>query len=527
MLKKNLNLLFLILFAAGSLMSFSQTKAVKKQSRKILKEAQFYFDGEDYVQAWKMYKEVILINPKNERAGVNAAICLFKLNYPVDSAFLLGTNLSTSSLIDAKYYLAKIKHQQHLFDEAIVLLQAYLKTDEKKRLNSNAETNYLIDVCTNGKAFYLRPHRSVIRNMGPEINSSYPDYVPVIVPDESAMFFTSKRNTSTGGKRNGDGSYYEDVYVSHKQDGKWLPAQNVGAPINSETNDACVAISPDGQRMIVYRTSRDQISGDLYITKIGIDNKWEPLQMMIKDINSSYVETSACFSNDTSEIYFSSDRPGGYGGKDIYRIKKFPNGHWAAPYNLGPTINTMYDDDAPFLHPDGVTLYFSSKGHNTMGEYDVFRSILNTESNQFSEAENLGYPINDVSNDIFFVLSVDGQRGYYSSIKQQTFGGVDIYQIDTRFGDNDLKVKHGNATIDGAPAKVKITLLDNETNQVNGNYYSNPHTGRFIVVVNPLKSYKAVVEAEGCNTIVLNLEPVALEKTDVDLDFKLKKTNAQ
>lgn len=526
MLKKKYTILilFTVLY---SLVSFSQNKSTKKQAHKLLKEAQLYFDGEDYAQAWKVYKEVIMIDPKNEMAGVNGAICIFRLNYAVDSAFVLGTNLTTSSLIDAKYYLAKIKHQQRLFDEAITLLQTYLGTEEKKRLHTNTEVIYLMTVCTNAREFVSKPHRSVIKNMGSDINSSYADYVPVIIPDESAMYFTSKRDNGTSDKKNGDNNFYEDVYVSHKVKDEWQKAVNIGKPVNSETNDACVAISPDGQRMIVYRTSSDQLTGDLYITKIGIDNTWEPLQLMNKEINSQYVETSACFSNDTSEIYFSSDRPGGYGGKDIYRIKKLPNGKWAAPFNLGPSINTTYDDDAPFLHPDGVTLYFSSKGHNTMGDYDVFKSTLNPETNQFSKAENLEYPINDVGSDIFFVLSVDGQRGYYSSIKEETYGGVDIYQIDTRFGDNDLKVKHGTAFMENKPGKVKITLLDNEGNVVNGNYYSNPNTGRFILVVNPLKSYKAIVEAEGHGTLVVTLEPLALEKNDLDLDFKLKKINAQ
>ena len=214
------------------------------------------------------------------------------------------------------------------------------------------------------------------------------------------------------------------------------------------------------------------------------------------------------------------------GGKDIYRIKKLPNEKWSNPLNLGPSVNTKYDEDAPFLHPDGVTLYFSSKGHNTIGEYDIFKTTINTETNEYSKAENLGYPINDVSNDIFFVLSVDGQRGYYSSIKEETFGGIDIYQIDTRFGDNDLKVTRGSGLIDGVPGKVKVTLIDSESNQVNGNYHSNPSNGKFILVMNPVKSYKAIVEAEGCTTIVMEIKPLTLEPNQ-DLEFKLKKTNAQ
>jgi hypothetical protein len=246
---------------------------------------------------------------------------------------------------------------------------------------------------------------------------------------------------------------------------------------------------------------------------------------MGKEINSQFIETSACFSNDTSEIYFTSNRPGGYGGKDIYRIKKLPDGRWAMPFNLGPNVNSTMDDDAPFLHPDGVTLYFSSKGHNTMGEYDVFKSVLNTENNTFSPAENLGYPINDVGNDIFFVLSVDGKRGYYTSLKDDSYGNTDIYAIDTRFGDNDLKVSTGIAYLDSVPGRVKITLLDHEANIVSGIYYSNPSTGKFVMVINPLKSYKAIVEHEGYSTIVREFDILSLADTDKELEFKLEKKN--
>jgi hypothetical protein len=498
--------------------SFAQSKEVKT----MLKDAQVNFDHDDYYAAFSQYKKILVLDKKNENAGLNASICGFKLAYPGDSLFFLIPNLTSSSLPDAKYYLAKLFHQQKHFDEAIELLSDYKKR-KKNRLYGNDETNYLIDICENAKKFIANPHRAIIKNIGPEINSPFPDYVPVILPDESAMYFTSRREGSSNNKKDAYGNYYEDVYVSHKEKDKWKKAENVGPPINSETNDACVAISPDGQRMIIFRTADDQVTGDLYVTKIGTDNKWEPLQKMGKEINSQYIETSACFSNDTSEIYFTSNRPGGYGGKDIYRLKKIPNGKWAIPFNLGPNINTLHDEDAPFLHPDGFTLYFSSKGHNTMGEYDVFKSVLSIETNLFSKAENLGYPLNDVWNDIFFILSVNGQKGYYSSLKEDTYGNSDIYEIDTRFADNDLKVKHGIAFIDNEPGKVKITLLDNEANSIVGTYNSNPKTGKFILVMNPFKSYKAIIERDGCNSLVVNLEMIAREKTDKDLEFKLAK----
>ena len=522
MLKMKNNLIAILLIFCS--FASAQTKKEKRQLKKSLKTAQLFFDAGDFYSAWEEYRKVLSVDKKNDLSTLNAVICAFKINYPVDSIADLSSSLADSKFEDAKFYLGKIKHLQHSFDKAIALFKEYNDLNPVNRLHDFEETEYMINVCKSAKLLTFKPHKSIITNMGAEINSTYADYVPVILPDESTLYFTSRRSGSSNNKKDGYNNFYEDVYVSYKENETWKKAENVGSPINSETNDACVAISPNGQRMIVYRTSSsDQSTGDLYLTKRRADNKWGALEKIGNEINSQYIETSACFSNDTTEIYFSSNRPGGYGGKDIYRIKKTPNGSWALPYNLGPAVNSSHDDDAPFLHPDGVTLYFSSQGHNTMGGFDVFKSKLNTETNQFSKAENLGYPINDVGNDIFFVLSVDGQRGYYSSVKDQTFGGNDIYQIDTRFGDNDLKVKQGVAFLDDIPGRVEITLYDNDGNQINGNYYSNSDNGKFILVMNPLKSYKAIVETEGYKKLEVNLIPLAQEKTNQDLVFKLEK----
>jgi tetratricopeptide (TPR) repeat protein len=513
---------FILLLVFG-VIAFAVTAQKTREVKILLKDAQLSLDIEDYYHAWFKYRKILSLDPKNEKAGINAALSLFKLGYRTDSMTLLESNLGASSLPDAKYYLGRIAHVQNRFDDAIVYFQKYLGTSAKKRSYNNEEVEYWIKACENAKLFMGSPHRSVIKNIGPAINSIWADYVPVVTPDENALYFTSRREGSSNNVKDAAGRYHEDIYVSTKQSGAWQNAQNIGTPINTETNDACVAISADGQTMIIYRTAPDLVTGDLYITKMGNDGKWTEPQKMGKEINSQFIETSACFTNDTGVIYFSSNRPGGYGGKDIYRVKRLPNGKWAMPYNLGPTINTVYDEDAPYIHPDGVTMYFSSKGHNTMGNYDVFKSELNPETNTFSKPENLGYPINTVDHDIFFVMSVDGQRAYYSSIKDDTYGDNDIYKIDTRFGDNDLKVKHGIAFKNGIAGKVKITLLDNEGNTVNGTYFSNPKTGKFILVMNPLKSYRAIVEAEGYVSQVLEIKPLVLEDSDEDVEVKLEK----
>ena len=502
----------------------AQTKQVTPKSiNKDLKNADLYFESEDYLNAIVAYKKVLVSDPNNEKANLNTVVSRIKLGQSTDSCSINLLKLKASKLPEVQFYFGQIYHLTNNFTDALTCFNKYKTIPEKERTISDIEVNYFINCSKSASELIAKPHRSIIKNIGNKINSAYADYVPLIMADESILYFTSRREGSTGNLKDVYGNYYEDVYVSKQlADGTWEEAKNIGKPINTNTHDACVALSFDGNNMIVYRTAPDLVSGDLYLTKTDYEGWTEP-QKLGKEINTPFIETSACFSNDTSVIYFSSNKPGGYGGKDIYRIKKLPNGKWSLPINVGPTVNTDKDEDAPFLHPDGITLYFSSKGHNTMGEYDVFKSVLNTENNVFTSAENLGFPINSVNNDIFFVMNALGTRGYYSSIKQETFGGSDIYTIDTRFGDNDLKVKKGKVMAGSTPSKAKISIIDLETNQLHGIYNANAKTGNFILALNPLKTYKAIVEEEGYQTMTLEIEPLAKERDDVDLILSLSK----
>src|SRR5690606_8366977 len=130
-------------------------------------------------------------------------------------------------------------------------------------------------------------------------------------------------------------------------------------------------------------------------------------------INSSFQEKSITISKDESTLYFVSNRPGGYGGTDIYRATKNSKGHWSNVKNLGPTINTPFDEEGPFIDYDGLTLYFSSQGHNGMGGHDIYRSTYDPETDSWSEPVNMGYPINTPDNDVYFVVSANNERAYY------------------------------------------------------------------------------------------------------------------
>ncbi len=183
------------------------------------------------------------------------------------------------------------------------------------------------------------------------------------------------------------------------------------------------------KKMIVYRTNKELTGGDLYFSVFENTN-WSNLEKLPEAINSKYAESSASLSEDGNILYFSSDRDGGYGGKDIYRSIRFGNGDWSLPLNLGPTINSKFDDDAPFISADGKSLYFSSKGHKTIGGFDIFKLSLKEDGNSWSLPQNLGYPVNTVKDDIYFVTTEDENKGYYSSSRDGGYGGQDIYRIN-------------------------------------------------------------------------------------------------
>jgi tetratricopeptide (TPR) repeat protein len=505
------SLIFITLFIAKL---NSQNKAVPVKQQ--LKQAAFYFDSGDYASALKAYKKVLEEDKKNETAHLFAFICRMNLNQPGDSLRLEADHLVNSKQPDALFYLGKYKHKVKSFDEATNYFIKYKSIDAKKRSVSNEEVENMLVTCHNAKKEISKPHRSVIRSLGPEINSIYAEYIPIISPDESALYFTSRRGANIYAGQD------EDVYVSYKKGTAWGAAEKLAAPINSEIHDACVAISKDGKKMMLYRSAPGQITGDLYLSTLSENKEWESPKKMELGVNSQYIETGASFSSDTSDIYFSSNRPGGYGGNDLYRVRRLPNGRWGLPYNLGPTVNTKHDEDDPFMTGENV-LYFSSRGHSTIGGFDVFKTNLTGDLNDFSDPENLGYPINTVNDDRFFVLSSDSKRAYYSSSNESNLGLSDIYEIDTRFKDDDLVVKHAIIYKNDVPGKAKVTLLDNENKQVAGIFNSNSGTGKFIFVMNPYKSYKAVVEYEGYTTSVLELAPAVREENEKELVIRLNK----
>ena len=399
-----------------------------------------YIDNHEkvYVERMVAYREAINFLFKANKFNPNNA----ELNYKLGRCYLMSSvykeeciphfkkalKLNPNVAPDIQYHLGIGYHISMQFDKAIEAFTKYKSSLLSKNPDELLDVTKRIEECKTAKELIANPVRVFIDNFGKPVNSKYPEYGAIISADGNIMMFTSRRNTSTGSDNLPEGSvdYYEDIYITKKVEGKWTSPENMGSQINTDIHDATTAVAPDAQSMIMYRDTKGD--GNLFECKLE-GTIWSKPKKMNKNINTKSHESSASYSNDGKTLYFVSNKEGGIGNHDIYVTTwNEEMQDWNEAKNLGPTINTRYDDEAVFFHPDGKTLYFSSRGHNTMGNYDVFKSTLQ-EDGSWGTPENMGYPINTVDDDVFFVISASGRKGYYSSWKSDGYGDKDIYMI--------------------------------------------------------------------------------------------------
>jgi hypothetical protein len=506
-MKKSLIKLFLLLLVTKVTLAVNPLRG---DYREIYDQAEENFINQNYTAALALY--IRLDSMESGNANINFKIGFCYLNaptYKVKSIPYLEFAIKNITYrygegdINEKqapfvsyYYLAKAYHLNYEFDKAIAMYEKY-KTElgtGKKVADEIAEVDHDIETCNFGKELIKTPKAVIIENLGENINSKYPDYSPVISLDEKTIMFTSRRAGGTSDTTDVDGRYFEDIYTSTYSDDNemWKEAVSIGPNINTVDHEAVVNLSADGHKLLIYKD--DGGNGNIYVSTLN-GEEWGIPEYIERPINSSSWESHACYTSDNRILYFVSDRPGGYGGRDIYKCLKLPNGDWGPAENLGNVINTKYDEDAVFIHPDGKQIFFSSKGHNSMGGFDIFTSIINGENGYWSIPENYGYPINTPDDDIFLVTSADGRHAYFSSDKEGGFGDKDIYIIKyPEHGPANITLLLGNI-INNTKQSIKnnsICIIDVAKNDTIQQLTANNVTGKFGANLPVGASYKLI-----------------------------------
>lgn len=538
-MKNNLFILLISAFLLSALNIRSAPIDAGDQVKIALAKQKFL--GGQVVEALNLYKEVLIKNPNDAMVLHYVGVCHYTLKeYDKAQEHFLKAKESKDVKYETLLYLGKICQLKSKFDDALTNYEAY-KSKASAKEATEEDVEVYIDQCNTAKTLLASPLDVKVENMGPIINSEYDDQSPAISADGMKLIFNTRRPETTNSPKDieGDNKFFQDIYFSDYDTltKKWKEADGVPGAINTDAHDACTSISADGKQIYIYKNDlKDPQSrgGDVYMSKI-VNGKWRTPENMAKPINTSYWEGGACISPDGKKLFFTSERPGGSGNSDIWMVEKITKREWGKPVNLGTEINSTFDEVGLFLAPDGKTLFFCSNGKGSMGDYDIFKTVL--ENGKWSKPVNLGYPINTEKRDGPFVVSADARTGYFASNREGGLGESDIYMVDLtnyavlekdgkKVGNNGLSILKG-VIRDGYEgyglAEADVEFADESGSRIgstatneNGEYFITLKGGVKYTVTVKKKGFKDTVE-------VVELKLGTKETFTLVKEFMLKK----
>jgi outer membrane protein OmpA-like peptidoglycan-associated protein/Tol biopolymer transport system component len=503
---KKIVLLLFLFFLVENL--DAQTSTVKK-AQSGFEKAQEQLAANNYEQASLLLQEVVKADPHFQFAFVQLA----DLNRKLKLYDLAKQNYNNAAALDGTleprfyYGFAEAEIYTGDYDKALKNINKFISTYKGNDPDFvNKAKKYAKD-CAFAIDALKHPVRYDLVNMGPEINSIHRDYFPSITADGNQLIFS----------RNINGN--EDFYISALKDKSWSKPLPLSDKINtSKYNEGAQSISPDGMYLFFTGCNRPDGLGrcDIYVSHKNGKEWGEPFNLGAP-INSSYWESQPAISPDGSTLYFVSNRPGGIGGYDIWKSNLKADGYWSAPENLGPEINTPYDEHTPFIHPDGKTLYFSSDGWPGMGSKDIFLSRTD-ESGNWSRPENLGYPINTFNEETGLIVTPDGTYGLFSSNLKGGYGDMDIYRFKMPDDKKPLPITYVKGTVidkdSRAFLEANVQVVDLKSKKVVYNDFTSPETGEFLAVMPIGGNYAFNVNADGYVFYSANYQPDAASVSD-------------
>ncbi|MFP5080230.1 OmpA family protein [Pedobacter sp. JCM 36344] len=494
--------LIIILCFPIAQLSWAQNSTVKK-AQSSFEKAQFLLKKDQYEAAIGLLEESVKYDPGFQYAYIQLGDLNRRLkDLPkAKSAYL--TAISISGNLDPRVYfgLAEAELGTGDYENGLKSIQyftqQYKGTDQDFTVKAK---KYTVDAEFAKKALQ-NPVKYEPINMGPKINSAGRDYFPSLTADGNTLIFSRSINEN------------EDFYISQRIDGNWIDPKGLSEKINtSNFNEGAQSISPDGSYLFFTGCGRPDGFGrcDIYLShKEG--NDWGIPFNLGNKVNSIYWDSQPAISPDGSTLYFVSNRPGGYGSYDIWKSTLQNDGYWSIAVNLGPKINTPYDEHTPFLHPDGRTLYFSSDGWPGMGNKDIFLSRMDG-SGSWTTPENLGYPINTFNEETGLIVSLDGTQGLFSSDLKGGYGDMDIYQFQMPRDKKPMPVSYVKGTVTdketGIFLDAEIQMVNVANEKIAYNDYTSAKNGQFLAVTPISGNYALNVSADGYLFYSENIVPV-------------------
>ncbi|WP_430815621.1 hypothetical protein [Carboxylicivirga sp. RSCT41] len=494
----------------------SQQKRTSRQENKAFFKALNYAESDDYDKAIIAFKEIVHNSPSFVEAYLQLGLCYLNTNTGADSAISVlqkgMLRLSAdgqSETLGQDFFMALGKAYQVSLqpDSALMVYEELMSRVDYDDEEFRAEIEQEIHNCENAKVFLANPIQLTITNLGEEVNSRFDDHSPLINVYGDMLLFTSRRKEGKLPVLT-DGQYPEKVYYSAHDGGDWESASLLDVFFRNQEHESGLSLSADGKSLFIYRSDAEGKS--IYVSYLENDTWSNPVKLPYP-INTSANETHASISSDRSTLFFTSDREGGYGGIDIYMCKKDAYGQWGEARNLGPSVNTSFDEETSMIHPDGLTLYFASEGHNSMGRMDVFYTQMKADST-WTLPVNLGYPINTPDDDFFFLPTLDKSHAYYASARfNDNYGGSDIYKVefDSAF-EGELAVIEGQVNpSDLNKGSVRIMVTRMTDKRLVGDYRPDEKSGRYTLFLETGHEYaiEEMVNEEKVDEAVLAVKP--------------------
>ena len=503
--------IFLVSFLVMGICANTYPELSKKQIKQDFYWAETFVLFEEYNEALPLYQELLQADPQNANYKYRSGQCLINIEgrkheaipylesavHEINPRYKEGKLKEKGAPYDAYYYLANAYRINNQLEKAISTYEIFRKNLDPKIYDTTI-VDHQIESCRNAIEVMKDPLYVKKVNLGGTINDQYADINPVISADQNIMVYN--RQTP----------FQEALFFTRKINGQWTEPRNIipDLGLGQEEANYATSLSDDGSELYIYRQEQDY-DGNIYVTRRQPDDTWTNLKKLNENINTKYWESHATISHDGKKLYFTSNRKGTYGGLDIYVSERDSADAWEEAVNLGPTINTEYNEESPFLGKDEKTLFFSSRGHYNIGGYDIFYSTLQ-DSGRWSTPLNVGYPVNTTDDDVFFNPLDEGYQALYSMIDSGGYGLSDIYRIEIFSVDHPRKfLIKGVARIkDLMPLfsdSVKILAMNINNHDAKVTAYSNPVTGEYQFRL-PQGTYTLTYEANNAETEVKRLD---------------------
>ncbi|GAB5540102.1 MAG: hypothetical protein Salg2KO_22050 [Salibacteraceae bacterium] len=484
-------------------------EALSGPLKKRLYQADQLFELEEYIRAYHIYDSLWDLRPNDVYLQYKTGASSVYRATGRDEAYDILKDLRGSKVFPrATFYMARAKHFKYQFDEAIRLYNEYLQQSGASGAE-RIETLRLIENCENGIDLMERKLALTLEILTPPSNEKNSQYSPVISPDGKNLYYTNRGPDSKGElmtnqtKSSDIGQFYEDIFVAKHEGGddqfNFGEGKGISDTINkSDRHEAPMSVSYDNKIMFIY-LSGEKVEEDIYISYNLGDTAWSKPEKLEGKVNTPQYEGHAFLAPDNRTLYFSSDKPGGFGGRDIWIATLGADSTFTNVRNAGPKINTEFNEDSPFMYSNGSSFYFASESHGSMGGYDMFYIKYDSTAGDWQEAINLGYPINTTDDDRFYYITKDGDWGYFSSARASGENLHDIYRIQPGTFErlNALVLLIGTVYVDDVPNTSIAKIMDDKTGDVLASLVGDSTTGEFFYSLIPGHKYKISLLVDG------------------------------